>query len=94
MATVLTQFTVQDFMKWKIVFDEFVPYRRKYGSKGARAFRVLRDPQAVMVLTEFEDFDRAAEMYASQEFKDAIQRAGVIGTEVVLSLEEVDRLPA
>lgn len=94
MAYVLTQFTVEDFMTWKVVFDEFVPIRKRYSSKGARAFRVLGDPKAVVVLTEFEDLDRAVEMYASKDFKDAILRAGVIGTEVVMSLEEVDRLSA
>lgn len=92
MAYVLTQFSVEDFMKWKVVFDSFVPIRKHYSSKGARAFRVLGDPNAVVVLTEFSDIERAIEMYASQDFKDAVERAGVIGSQVVTLLEEVDRL--
>lgn len=94
MAYVLTQFSVKDFIQWKVVFDEFVPIRKRHSSKGARAFRIVGDPNRVIVLTEFEDTEKAIEMYASQEFKDAIQRAGVIGTESVRLLEEVDRLPA
>lgn len=94
MAYVLTQFTVKDFIQWKVLFDEFVPIRKHHSSKGARAFRVLGDPNAVVVLTEFEDIDQAIEMYQSQEFKDAIERAGVLGTEAVKLLEEVDRLSA
>ena len=93
MAYVMTQFSVKDFMVWKRVFDEFVPIRKRYSSKGARAYRVLGTPDSVVVLTEFEDMDRAVELYASQDFKDAIQRAGVIGSPVVTLIEEVDRLP-
>lgn len=94
MAYVLTEFSVKDFMSWKVLFDEFIPTRRHHSSKGARAFRVLGNPNAIVVLTEFEDIDQAIEMYESQDFKDAIERAGVIGTETVKLLEEVDRLPA
>jgi len=94
MAYVLTQFSVEDFPKWKVVFDEFVPIRKHFSSKGARAFRVLGDPKQVVVLTEFADMDQATELYASQDFKDAIERAGVKGTETILLLEEVDRLSA
>jgi len=94
MAYVLTQFSVEDFPKWKVVFDEFVPIRKHFSSKGARAFRVLGDPKQVVVLTEFADMDQATELYASQDFKAAIDRAGVKGTETILLLEEVDRLSA
>lgn len=94
MAYVLTEFSVKDFMSWKVLFDEYVHTRKKYSSKGARAFRVLGSSNAVVVLTEFEDIDQAIEMYESQDFKDSIARAGVIGTESVKLLEEVDRLPA
>jgi len=45
-----------------------------------------------VVLTEFADMDQATELYASQDFKDAIQRAGVIGSPVVTLIDEVDRL--
>jgi len=44
------------------------------------------------VLTEFAYMDQATELYASQDFKDAIQRAGVIGSPVVTLIDEVDRL--
>ena len=94
MAYVLTQFSVEDFTQWKVVFDSFVPIRRNYSSRGARAFRMPGDMHKVVVLTEFADLDRAVALYASQDFKDAIQRAGVIGTEQVTLLEEIDRLPA
>ncbi len=92
MAYVLTQFSVEDFMKWKRVFDEFIPIRKHYSSKGARAFRVLGQHDAVVVLTEFADMDQATELYASQDFKDATRRAGVIGSPVVTLIDEVDRL--
>ena len=77
-----------------MVFDEFVPIRRHYSSKGARAFCVQGNPDSVVVLTEFEDMEKAVDLYASQDFKDAIKRAGVIGSPVVTLLEEVDRLSA
>lgn len=92
MSYVLTQFRVKDFAQWKVVFDEFVPIRKRYGSKGAVAYRVRGNLDDVVVLTEFADMDRATELYASQDFKDAIERAGVIGTENIVLLEQVDRL--
>ena len=48
--------------------------------------------KSVVVLTEFADMEQATELYASQDFRDAIQRAGVIGAPVVTLVEEVDRL--
>jgi len=92
MAYVLTQFKVKDFMQWKTVFDEFIPIRKHYSSKGAVAYRVAGEQYSVVVLTEFDDLERATELYASQDFKDAIERAGVIGTENIILMEQVDRL--
>jgi uncharacterized protein (DUF1330 family) len=94
MSYVLTQFSVKKFVQWKVVFDGFVPIRKHYSSKGARAFCVRGNPESVVVLTEFEDMEQAVELYASKDFNDAIQRAGVIGSPVVTLLEEVDRLSA
>ncbi len=69
MSYVLTQFSVKNFSQWKVVFDEFVPIRKHYSSKGARAFCVSNNPESVMVLTEFEDLERAIEMYVSKRLR-------------------------
>lgn len=94
MPHTLVRITVEDFAKWKPVFDEAATFRKTFGSKGVRVFRVVDKPNEVVLVAEYEDIEKARQMFQSQEFRDATKRAGVIGPPEVSIMDEVDQLPA
>jgi heme-degrading monooxygenase HmoA len=93
-AHVLVRFTVEDFAKFKAVFEEAAQLRKTYGSKGVHVLRSVETPNAVIVFAEYEDAGRARQLFQSQEFRDATRRAGVVSPPDVTVLEEVGKLPA
>lgn len=94
MPYTLVRITVEDFAKWKPVFDEAAALRKAYGSKGVRVFRSVDKPNEVVLVAEYEDLEKARQLFQSQEFREATKRAGVSGPPEVNFLDEVDRLPA
>ena len=94
MTYVLVRFTVEDVAKWKPVFEEAAALRKSFGSAGVRAFSKADNPNEVVILGEYEDEEKARQMFQSQEFRDATKRAGVTGMPDVAFLNEVVNLPA
>jgi len=94
MTYVLVRFTVEDLAKWKSVFEESAALRKSFGSMGVRAFSKAGSPNEVVILGQYEGQTKAAEMFQSQEFRDATKRAGVMGPPEVSFLDEVFNLPA
>jgi quinol monooxygenase YgiN len=94
MTYVLVRFTVEDLAKWKPVFEEAASLRKNFGSMGVRAFSKADSPNEVAILGEYADKEKAMQMFQSQEFREATQRAGVKGAPDVTFLDEVVNLPA
>jgi heme-degrading monooxygenase HmoA len=94
MAFALVRLIVQDQAKWKTVFAEAQELRKKYGSKGVRAFAKTDNPNEIVILGEYESLDQARQLFQSQEFRDATQRAGTVGAPDVTFLEKITELPA
>jgi heme-degrading monooxygenase HmoA len=76
------------------VFDEAATLRKEYGSKGVQVFRSVDKPNEVVLVAEYENLDKARQLFQSQEFREATKRAGVVGAPEVNFLDEVDRLSA
>jgi heme-degrading monooxygenase HmoA len=94
MIYVLVHITFEDFEKWKAGFDAGTALRKAYGSKGVRAFRSVDRPNEVTILGEYEDMQKARQMFQSQEFRDAVRQAGVTGQPTVSFVEQVLDMPA
>jgi heme-degrading monooxygenase HmoA len=94
MSHAIVRATVEDFDKWKKGFDEAASVRKAYGSKGVRVFRSVEKPNEVIILGEYEDLQKARQMFQSQEFREATQRSGVAGKPDVTLADEVHQLPA
>lgn len=94
MIYTIVRITFEDYGKWKAAFDEAANFRRQYGSKGIRVLRSPDKPNEAVLIGEYEDAERAREMFQSQAFRDATKRAGVLGPPTIDFLDEVDRLPA
>lgn len=94
MTYVLVRFTVEDLARWKTVFEEAGTLRKNFSSVGVRAFSKVDNPNEVVILGEYSDKAKAMQLFQSQEFREATQRAGVKGIPDVTFLDEVVDLPA
>ena len=90
MKYILVQQEVEDYDKWKLLFDEHED-RQAAGSKGGVVFRNADNPNQVTVLLEWDNLENARAFTGSEDLREAMQRAGVVGPPNVYFLEEVDR---
>jgi heme-degrading monooxygenase HmoA len=79
MTYILTIQKVQDYDKWKQIFDEHGDVRRSKGSKGATIYRDSKDPKQLVIITEWEDLETAKNFSMSEDLRITIKRAGVKG---------------
>jgi heme-degrading monooxygenase HmoA len=89
MAHLLVRHRVQDFKKWKPVFDEDEGRRKAGGSQGCRLFRSEKDPNELIVLCEWKDLRTAHQFAESEDLRQKMERAGVIGKPEVYFLDEI-----
>ena len=94
MVHVLVRFTVEDVETWKGVFTEAATLRKNYGSKGVRAYSQVDKPNEIVIVGEYEDVEKARQLFQSQEFRDATKLAGVQGPPEVTILKELLQLAA
>jgi heme-degrading monooxygenase HmoA len=92
MPYMLIRHKVEDYAKWKPVFDAHGATRRAGGCKGGRLYRNANDPSEVVVVLEWESIEKALQFTQSPELREAMQQAGVADQPDVYFLEEVERL--
>ena len=69
---------VADFDKWKVVFDEVEPFRKKSGSSGSNVFRNHTNPNEVLVILSWDNKEQGIKFGHSPELKKDMERAGVL----------------
>lgn len=89
MAYVFVTHQVEDFAKWKPVYDAYQLEPSNPRSKGDIVFQSPDDPNLVSVLSEFESWEAAEEFMNSAELKNAMQHAGVASEPEFTFLEKV-----
>ena len=67
---------VDDFGKWKKVYDEFESVRQKFGVKEQLLIQASDDPNHVLVVGQGE-LDAIQKFISSEELKDGMKSAGV-----------------
>ena len=92
MPHVLVHQRIEEFDRWKEVFDRLAPARAAASCRSTALFRNLEDPHEVVVLFEFDDLARAREHMGSAELRAAWRDAGVTdpGTRTVLDAVRFD----
>jgi heme-degrading monooxygenase HmoA len=93
MTYVLVIHKVEDYAKWKTVYDEDGATRKAKGSKGAFVFRDANDSNQMVVITEWEDMEKAKNFAESEDLRNTMQKAGVSGRPDVYYLDEIERTP-
>ncbi len=82
MADVLVKIRVEDYEKWKSMFDNFNEERKAAGSKGANIFRDAEDPNLVIILLKWDDLNNARKFYEPRINKKIPQKGGVTEEEI------------
>jgi uncharacterized protein (DUF1330 family) len=91
MAWTHVRHRVEDYSKWKEVFDSTAEYKRSHGWKGYRIHAIEGDNNHLLVMEEFETEDRTREFLGSEYLREALSRAGIADEpdiQVVELLEE------
>jgi hypothetical protein len=87
MAWTHVRHRVEDYPKWKEVFDSTAEYKRSHGWKGYRLLAIEGDQNHVLVMEEFETDDQAREFIGSDYLREAMGRAGVSDQPDILVVE-------
>jgi heme-degrading monooxygenase HmoA len=82
---------VQDYATWKQIYDEDGPNRKVKGSKGATVLRNTNDHNHLVVITEWENIDKAKNFVESDDLRITMQKARVVGRPAVFYLEEIEK---
>jgi heme-degrading monooxygenase HmoA len=88
MAHILVHHKVEDYKKWKLAFDDHLAYRSKNGSKGGKVFRSSSDPNEVFVLLEWDSIENAKKFTQSDQTKEVMKDAGVVGMPAIYFVDE------
>ena len=91
MPHILVRHKVQDYAKWKPVFDEHGATQRAGGSRGGYLFRNADDPNEVVALIEWDDLAKARNFVNSADLREAMERAGVSDQPDIYFLDEIER---
>lgn len=80
MANVLVRLNVQQYNKWRPIFDEFAALRKTHGSRGGRLFWANDKPNQVSILFDWDTLEHARGFFQLDEVRAGMQRAGVQGS--------------
>ena len=83
----LVRHKVSDFAKWKPVYGAHLLARHKAGLKEEHLFRNADHPNEVLLLFSVEDVDKAKAFTASDDLRQAMEKAGLSDKPEVYFLE-------
>jgi quinol monooxygenase YgiN len=78
MPTLVTQIKIDDYAKWRPIFNKNKPLRDRAGLRNVRVYRDADNPREIMVWSETPDPAKARGALSSPEFRNAMQEAGVV----------------
>lgn len=78
MATVILNHKVEDYKKWRPVFDSDIRRRKEAGMTNERVFRSANDPNTIYIIAEVADPSITAKMMNDPELAAKMKEGGVI----------------
>ncbi len=76
---IIVMHTVEGYDSWRAAYDEFDDVRRKRGIVGHAVSRVFDNPNRVVVYHQANETADLRAFVDSEELRDTMQRAGVVG---------------
>ena len=90
MPHLLVKQNIEDYAKWKGIFDRDIGVRETSGSKGGLVFQNSSDPNEVFVLMEWDSMENMQQFAQSDELKERMQEAGVTGPPAIYFMNLTD----
>jgi hypothetical protein len=94
MPYMLVRAKFEDYARFYPIYTDHAPVRQASGSRGARLFRNVENPDEVLALFEWDGLEKARQFAGSDDLRQAMQRAGLADMPTVYFLDEVERTPA
>jgi quinol monooxygenase YgiN len=91
MATLFVHHKVNDYAKWKSVYDGFASVRKQMGVTAASVHRDSKDPNTIVVTHQFKDLNTLMAFANSADLKNAMKNAGVAGPPEEWFTEDIER---
>lgn len=89
MAHILVHHKVEDYATFKAAFDGHAAFRSQNGSRGGKVFRSAGNPNELFILLQWDSLENAQKFAQTDNLKQAMQSAGVVGMPEVYFVEEV-----
>lgn len=89
MVHVLVRHKVEDFHRWKEVFDSVIEFRKSKGEGSARIFQDENNTDMMTGIFGWDSLENAKAFFADAELHKKMKEAGVVGKPEVYFLEEV-----
>ena len=71
--------TLEDYSKWRTLFDGHADIRKKYGCTGESVFASVDNPNEVLIEIVWENKEGAMQFMHDPSLKATMEKAGVIG---------------
>ncbi|MCW9066631.1 MAG: hypothetical protein OQJ78_10070 [Ignavibacteriaceae bacterium] len=88
MAHLLVHHEVEDYKKWKTVFDAHALARSASGSKGGKVFQSANNPNEIFILLEWDSIENAQKFGQSENIKEIMKNAGIVGMPAFYFIDE------
>ena len=88
MPYMMGRVTVEDYAKFRELFDGRKEMRKSAGALGSKVFQSVDDPNEVIIEIEFPTVEAAKAFQSSQALRDAQQQAGAKETPRTLVVNE------
>lgn len=93
MPYLLIDHTVADYEEWKPIFDDHGSTRAESGSRGGQLFHKNDEPNEIVALFEWDSLVNAQEFATSDDLRETMEEAGVVGEPGLHFLEKIEDIP-
>ena len=87
MGMIIVRHKVKDYAKWRPLFDGHVAKEKAAGLSHPRVLRSADDKSEIVIIFDDMDTKKAKEFASSQDLKDTMMKAGVVGKPIIYFLE-------
>ena len=88
MVAMIVRHRVANYENWRKVFDSMHDIRAAHSWTGADVYRDVTDPNLVTIVNHVTDVDSAKRYGGSQELRDGMAKAGVLGAPDITFVSE------
>jgi hypothetical protein len=90
MYSLIVRHKVADFDKWHASFLSFSHLNARHGATDPEVYRATDDPNDVTLKQDFATLAEIQAMMGSEEIREAMGKAGVVGPPSVLIAEKIE----